>query len=433
MKRFYLYSMFMSILFCSNIFAVSTPTIYRGINYDPTHSELYAEGFATGNVQLMRVSIDNDLQQISSQLGIHTIKTFYASYSSSDGKATVNITQEAAKFGMHVMLGVFEFTPGSGCDTTAKCEAWTKIQVSDAINAVSTYPATVIGICVGNEDASNRVVANRIIHDISVLRAGIHEALPMGIGTAQTDGTVKQFINNYHSDATSKNFIDALDFLGINVYPFWSNFKWGDAAKKLFEQTFAQNAAGLKSDNPNVILVETEEGWPSGKADNASLSAQRAYYSWWKSRQGTDRFSSFYFSTYDKLSTNNADGYFGVYNFAGENKDSINNGITIVVKNIMRDRAILLACTGAEKSTPTCWPLSGVTANSRIPPGLLTDVKLDKSIPDYLLAIVDNGTSYPAACIISKDKFVNGDDFSLTWSPDGKGDQACGLSTAEGR
>lgn len=412
------------LFFSSSLYATSL----HGINYDPAHSDLYAKGFATGNINVMRNSIDNDLLQIKGKLGINTIKTFYSVFSPQNGKGFIDIVPEAKKFNLKVMLGVFEFVPGTGCNDEKTCEKWTKMQVQHAIEEANVYPNTVIGIAVGNEDAGNPVVEKRIVADAKTIQSHLKHKLKLGIGTAQTLDETKYLIQHYQKN-NPNDLLNNINFLGVNIYPFWGNMDWNDQTKQWFFNTFHQLSQSLSSENNKVKLIETEEGWPSEGASNASLTDQQAYFQWWKSRERTDDFISFYFATFDKLTSNMglADSYFGVFNFSGDDKDSPINGITIYLSNLLKDAAIVNACdfSGGQ---PICWPLNGLASASEV--NLFTrdmPFKVDKRIPDYLLITLDK-SPYPAACIIPKSALINGNVIDITWSKDGKGDENCGIS-----
>ena len=75
------------------------------------------------------------------------------------------------------------------------------------IDAVSNYPDTVWGICVGNEDTSTEDKASKLIGVANELKSAISGKVP--VGTAQRSDQVLDSFN-------------ALDFVGVNIYPSFS-------------------------------------------------------------------------------------------------------------------------------------------------------------------------------------------------------------------
>ena len=122
--------------------------------------------------------------------------------------------------------------------------------------------------------------------------------------------------------------IPKLDFVGANIYPYWSPGQPNFPAPSETEFYNRYNAIVAAYTQPVVV---TEEGWPSqynaGQNPNASLSNEQAYYTWWQNRAtgagGTtmDTFDSYYFALYDKQPLNgDANNFFGLCTYNRANK-----------------------------------------------------------------------------------------------------------------
>lgn len=305
-----------TLLFISSIIlSFNSFAIERGINYDPAHSKNFVKAQANNNLQGMKSEVIKDLEVLKNS-GFNNIKTFYSSLSTIDGQKLFTIAELACPRNFKVMLGVYEFrNPEDKCDTW--CKIATKTQVEKAIESVKAYPGCITAIAVGNEDAynwnftqPNKEVQQRIANDISTIKQGIGNTNTL-VGSAQQDGA---WIKLSQSDPY--NIIGKADFLGVNIYPFWS------AQKPTQEASHSEFMARYKAIKNNAklgqkVVIVTEEGWPSKSSStqnpNASIESQRAYYKWWLSRATSDDFDSYYFAIFDKQPTNaDADKYFGL-------------------------------------------------------------------------------------------------------------------------
>lgn len=306
------------------ILSFSVYAYERGINYDPAHSRAFVKAQTSNNLGGMKAEVQKDLEVIAKN-GFKIVKTFYSSLSTIDGKNKFTIAEMACPMGLRVMLGVYEFDPGADhCSNW--CETATATQVQDAINSVNRYPNCIIGIVVGNEDIynwnftqPNNTIQRRIAADIRKIKAAISGS-NVPVGSAQQDGAWLKLAGSNDQ----YKLIEALDFVGANIYPFWSAQKPTEAQG---HQEFMNRLQAIRA-VPNFqgkSIIVTEEGWPSKGSHeqnpNANLASEQAYYSWWNTRQSTDDFDSYYFAIFDKQPTNSdADKYFGLCEEERRNK-----------------------------------------------------------------------------------------------------------------
>lgn len=303
--------------------------IVRGINYDPAHSKVYTDAQIQNNIQTMKNEMTKDFQTAKKN-GFTIVKTFYSIVSTINGQQTATMADIACPMGMKLMLGVYEFDPAAD-----NCSTWCDIaraqQVSAAIASVNKYNANggncIVGIVVGNEDiynwnftTANDLVQRHISEDLVTIKNGL--TYPVPLSTAQQDGALLMLAKTPASTYDPHEIIPKLDFVGANIYPYWSPeqpdypepsqtqfMKRYDAVKALYSQS----------------VVVTEEGWPSkynaGQNPHASLANEKAYYAWWQGRATVDAFDSFYFALYDKQPINgDANNFFGLCTYNRQNK-----------------------------------------------------------------------------------------------------------------
>lgn len=310
--------------FCLSALAFTADASDRGINYDPAHSAAYLRAQSNNNLSGMSAVLQADFAKIKS-LGFAIVKTFDSRYGTINGQSSGRIADIACPLGIKLMLGVYEFrNPQNDCSNW--CLTATALEVQDAIASANQYPGCIVGIAVGNEDITNwnytqryPVMEQRILSDIKTIKNGLQQAT--AVGTAQQDGALLKLAG--YNDKLSNDLITALDFVGANIYPYWDPQQWNEpTSHHVFEHRY--DAVKAKFTQPIIV---TEEGWPSesnpSQNPNASLADEQAYYSWWQSRAGTDTFSSYYFSVFDKIpsaSDNGADIYFGLCKATGGQK-----------------------------------------------------------------------------------------------------------------
>lgn len=301
----------------------SWAAVERGINYDPAHSKAYTDAQINNNLQGMKDEILKDFR-LAQQNGFTIIKTFYSGISTVDGRSTATMAELACPMGLKLMLGVYEFDPGKD-----NCANWCDIarnkQVEDAIASVNRFNTenknSIIGIAVGNEDITNwnftqpnTLIQKHIAEDIDKIKNAVGKKVL--VGTAQQDGALLKLLTN-----DPNGIINKLDFVGANIYPYWSSNPYTPFSGATTE--FMKRYEAIKSKFPDKEVIVTEEGWPSqGSAEqnpDATLANEASYYNWWKGR--SDDFDSYYFTLFDKQPTNgDADKFFGLCKADGSDK-----------------------------------------------------------------------------------------------------------------
>jgi hypothetical protein len=214
----------------------------NGINYDPAHNPAYVEAQRNNNLPLMKSLINTDLAKIKNTLRFNIIKTFFFfSRYCTNIPTCVPIAELARDAGLQVLLGVYEFTPENtnhGCTgngVTGNCATvWTKSGVEAAITSANTYPNTVIGIVVGNEDMfdhrGNAILdlQQRIVVDIDYIKPRVNESLPVTTAQRQPDwcgGPMRGCASNRSNSLNQKDDYHVLQTvrggIGVNIYPYW--------------------------------------------------------------------------------------------------------------------------------------------------------------------------------------------------------------------
>lgn len=298
------------------LFAVSSWAVDRGINYDPAHSKAYTNAQINNNLDAMKNEITKDFKTMRNA-GFHTVKTFYSMISTVNGQKEATIADIACPMNMQLMLGVYEFDPAKD-NCSNWCDIARKKQVESAIASVNKYNANgkkcIIGVVVGNEDIynwnftqPNTLVQKNLSADLTTIKNAINGKAP--VGTAQQDGALLKL-----TASDPHGIINKLDFIGANIYPYWSGEHPDiNAAKTEFANRFDAIKNQAKFQGKEIQV--TEEGWPSqfssGQNPNASLPNEISYYQWWLGR--VDEFDSYYFGMFDKQPTNgDADKFFGL-------------------------------------------------------------------------------------------------------------------------
>lgn len=313
----------------------SSFAITRGINYDPAHSNIYTNAQIQNNIQTMRNEMTKDFQT-AKRNGFTVVKTFYSIVSTVNGQSTATMADIACPLGIKLLLGVYEFDPAKD-----NCDTWCNIaraqQVKAAYESANKYNVNgntcIIGIVVGNEDiynwnftVPNPLVQSHISEDITTIKSNLIHSVPLS--TAQQDGALLQLARTPASTFDPYGIIPKLDFVGANIYPYWSAGKPNFPVPSQTEFYDRYNAVVSKYTQSVTV---TEEGWPSqynaGQNPHASLPNQKAYYTWWKNRAtgagGTmpDTFNSYYFALYDNQPlTGDANNFFGLCTATRGNK-----------------------------------------------------------------------------------------------------------------
>jgi len=306
------------------IFLTSCATwaVDRGINYDPAHSQAYTSAQLSNNLEGMKQQVKLDMTT-AQQAGFRIVKTFYSLLSTVDGKKETTMADIICPMGMQMMLGVYEFDPGKD-----NCSNWCDIarekQVKAAISSVQKYNTggkkCIIGIAIGNEDiynwnftSPNTHVQKNLAADLGTIKAALGDLVP--VGTVQQDGALLQLAKK-----DPYGIIPKLDYIGANIYPYWSAEKPDVTAA---HQEFTNRYEAIKNQFTGKEIIVGEEGWPSqfsaGQNPNASLASAKDYYAWWQGR--ADDFDSYYFGLFDKQPSNgDADKFFGLCTYDRKDK-----------------------------------------------------------------------------------------------------------------
>jgi exo-beta-1,3-glucanase (GH17 family) len=318
------------LLGCVLLLSASTSwALNRGINYDPAHSKVYTDAQQRNDIQTMKTEMTKDFQNAKNN-GFTIVKTFYSIVSTVDGQKTATMADIACPMGLKLLLGVYEFDPNKD-----NCSTWCDIaraqQVNAAIASVNKYGSNcIVGIVVGNEDiynwdftVPNTLVQSHISADLTTIKNGISVSVPLS--TAQQDGAL---LNLAALDPSG--IIPKLDFVGANIYPYWSSPSNPDFPSPSQTEFYNRYNAVVAAYNPKTIVL-TEEGWPSqyngSQNPHATLPNEQAYYTWWQNRAtgagGTtaDTFDSYYFALYDNQPINgDANNFFGLCTNTRQNK-----------------------------------------------------------------------------------------------------------------
>lgn len=443
----------------------------RGVNYDPVHSVEFSYGMGTDNESAMRNAIFHDLDQLKQleikyDLNIRYLKTFFTVYSSLHNKYQLNIAdtinewnQKNPDYAFKLALGVYEFRSNKdACQTDVECEEWTQNQIQAAENALLTYKdiALIDRVIVGNEDVSSQGLPTRLTADIYRIKYFIaaNDIKNVMVGTAQTSGGVLALYNG----TQYQNVLTATDFIGLNIYPFWSGSSY-DNNGAMAKATFSNFWTKLKNQKNwgRKPVIETEEGWPSFGNPRASSDAAHDYFYYWyyghaadgaKPEAGKDSIVpvSYYFALNDKLPGQGIESHWGIFSadgssnilddFNSEGKHFANNIVFPTFENHVGASSdsqlvyslndaypiIVTACT-EDDGLGACYPLYGYQDSGQIKkidvnpyswntwwaaftkykPGTNKNLMLDTSLKYYksLFIVLNDHSRYPGICRVN--------------------------------
>lgn len=467
------------------LLVVSNPSyaFIRGINYDPVHSPQFAYGMGTDNQAAMHDAIIADLNHLKTleekdNIHITHLKTFYTGFASLHNTAKINMADVVSEWNqanpnhaLKLALGVYEFRQGfDGCASQQACVAWTSDQIEQAEAALLKQADLIDTVVVGNEDLNSDGIPQRLTQDIQTLKNFLkaHKFEKTSVGTAQTSDSVMKLLSG--SDYPS--VFNAADFIGVNVYPFWSGVPYA-AAKKSFAAYWAQLKAQKNWGKKPVI--ETEEGWPSAGDQRANRHAEHDYfYYWYYGHNATDGKSadqhdqivptSYFFALNDKLPGQGIESHWGL--MSADNSSSIfdasgkvlgeqlvfptfQNAVGAdvrqnVVYNLQDPHPVIVTACTQDNGEGQCFPLYGfngsghvdapkVDKNSwspqangyiRYTPGESRDLMIDTSGKYYksLFVILDVPNQYSGVCKVDFNhlKALNSETkISLVWPESG--------------
>lgn len=403
----------------------------RGVNYDPVHSIEFAKAVGTDDQQGMIDAIHADLDKLAELQNngfskIRFLKTFFSSYLSLGvyhAPVVINIADVIDAWNkkhpanaIKLALGVYEFTIGSGCGNDSICKEWTQAQVNSAIQSANTHPDLIDRIIVGNEDVNvdNGQMRSRIVADIQTIKNQINNK-SIQVGTAQTIGDGYTILTdpNY---AIVKN---TADFIGVNIYPYWSGDRFEDA-----QNIIANHWNHLNTIKQNKNVIVTEEGWPSqgnsispfifgfGTVTPGADSSKQAhdYFLYWYNRDEKVAPISYYFSLFDKSPGQGVESHWGIFSAdrnssllgASEDKNDFTKPLSkehalVSFYNLVNDgrkysKVSVNVCLGdwnSDKQTQdTCYPIDGYNRTGDIPVKSSHQFMLDVSGKTYSSILV---------------------------------------------
>jgi exo-beta-1,3-glucanase (GH17 family) len=443
----------------------------KGVNYDPVHSFDFAKAVGLDNKQGMIDAIYADLDKLAELQNngfknIQSIKTFFTIYSSLGvnpaNRVDVNIADvvhtwntQHPQNAIKLALGVYEFRPQiDGCSNDYQCDEWTQSQVNAAIISAHKYPDLITRIIVGNEDigddATGMKLQTRIAADINQIKNQLQNKSIL-VGTAQTSDTVyKIFALQKYTGV--KN---AADFIGANVYPYWSGISYGrapytDSPAKQNLESYWNTLNHLKN---NYSVISTEEGWPSAgntlqeAIPNPDEAHDYLYYWYYRDTKITP--ISYYFALFDKTPGAGTESHWGIFSadrnasLLGSSDNSndyskpLAKGHALIQFNNMigqMDGAYritsLNACTNdwdpSTKTQGICYPIDGYNHTGDIPMNASHQFMIDTTGQTYsslLVVFYADAKNTPRLCYINTATLKEMSDktqVNLQWqTPDG--------------
>ncbi len=196
----------------------------------------------------MDLALKNTLSAVKRN-GFSCIKTYYSQYY---GKS---IAQYANTYGLKVVLGI------------RMGESFTDSEIQMAINSCKSNQ-NVIAVYAGNENLPNNNNLQQIFSIKSRLKSG---GCNKPFGTVQTIG--------YFLNQADQNLVNTMDWLGYNVYPFFSKLGSKSSKTSLMEQI---NQLKNKYGNRFSKFRIAETGWPSAggnspQGNQATLAKAKEY------------------------------------------------------------------------------------------------------------------------------------------------------------
>ncbi len=191
------------------------------VSYEPFSDPNYP-----GNVDL---ALKNTLSKVVEQ-GFKCIKTYYSQYY---GRS---IAEFAERFKLKIVLGI------------QMGQSFTNAEIQTAIAACKSK-TNIVAIYTGNENLPSNQVASSIIGIKNQLK---NSGCKVPFGTVQTIGYLLQ--------NPDQNVLNQMDWLGYNVYPFFSNLGGGSSRDSLRAQ-IGQLKNKYGGSFSKFFIAET--GWPS--------------------------------------------------------------------------------------------------------------------------------------------------------------------------
>lgn len=452
-------TMFLSWLTAISLAAASAhaaqPTV-KGVNYDPVHSIDFAAAVGTDDRDGMVDAIELDLDKLkelhdAGYPDIRVLKTFFSSYGSlgmNGPRVEVQIADVVANWNaknpehaVQLALGVYEFDASKDACRGEDCKKWTAVQVMQACASANAHPGLIRKIVVGNENLggntpASRVMAGRMASDIMTIRTCLSDQ-NIKVGTAQTAQGGKELAEGVYPALK-----EAVQFIGVNVYPFWSGTAFSSAKAEM--EDYWKNFPITK-----VETVETEEGWPSaggrnGQAQSSPESLVDYFNYWYKRNDGSVPAESYYFALFDKTPGQGVESNWGLFSAdrnSGVTGDSRSwskplapeNKLVKFVNDVSGNVAIS-ACTGDWNGADQgkCFPIDGYFGTGIIKGRESKTMMVDTNSDNYtsLLATYSSlGSPFYRLCYIDRATLRTlgeGASVNLSWVND-KGNVACGV------
>ena len=177
----------------------------------------------------MNQALIETLSAVKSQ-GFNCIKTYYAQYYG------LKIAEYAQRYNLKVVLGI------------RMGESFTESEITGAISSCKSY-SNIIAIYAGNENLPNSQNTQDILNIKNRVKNG---GCNIPFGTVQTIG--------YFLSSADQNLVNQMDWLGYNVYPFFSTLGSTSSRDSLRAQiNQLKSAYGTRFSKFRIA----ETGWPT--------------------------------------------------------------------------------------------------------------------------------------------------------------------------
>ena len=455
-KRMTLLSLLTAVSLAAASANAAQPTV-KGVNYDPVHSIDFATAVGTDDRDGMIDAIELDLDKLkelhdAGYPDIKVLKTFFSSFGSlgmNKPRVEVPIADVVAnwnaknpKHAVQLALGVYEFQAGKDACQDEDCKRWTASQVKQACASANAHPGLIRKIVVGNENIggdspASRVIADRMASDIMSIRACLSDQ-NIRVGTAQTAEGGRELVEGVYPALK-----EAVQFIGVNVYPFWSGTNYSSAKAEM--ETYWERY-------PRVAMetVETEEGWPSGGGNNgnaeSSPDSSVDYFNYWYTRTGSSvPAESYYFALFDKTPGQGVESNWGLFSadrhsgilgdLSSRRKPLAPENKMVKFNNGLADKTISIsACKGDwdGQSQSECFPIDGYFGTGEIQGHATRAMMVETSGKNYaslLLTYHSAGGKSLRLCYIDQAALRTLQDdswVSLYWH-NSQGNVACGV------
>lgn len=249
--------------------------VYQGFNYGATKSDgsfMYQADFEAKF---------KNAQNLVGTSGFSSARLYTMIQGGSSTNEPIQAIPAAINSGTSLLLGLW----ASGTEGAFEAEI---TALKSAIAQYGTkFTSLVAGISVGSEDlyrsSPTGVAANSgygatpetLVNYISKVRAAIAGTSLSGASIGHVD-TWTAWV-----DGSNSAVINAVDWIGVDAYPYYQNSQENDVAngKQLFDDALAATQAAVGS---KEIWI-TETGWPvTGGAENKAVASTKNAETYWK-------------------------------------------------------------------------------------------------------------------------------------------------------